>query len=821
MCVRIDRRGFLKALGLGTAAVTFLGRSAIAQVANPAPADPAAFSPEAIEKAIKNGLEYLKKAQGADGSWPGYEGDKYPVGPTAIATYAMLESDMIKVTAPEMTKALDWLAKRQVPARMLSPRSGAPISSGSTNAFCHKTYELGLRANAFLAAMKRSGMQNSPYRPFLRNDVRILMLSTADGSYNYESLGDGKSSGDNSNSQYGVLGVWAGVQADEEVPREYWYKVLKHWHDCQCPDGGWSYRGNQGATATMTTAGLASMFLCYDNLLADGFVKCDQGPQVQAVLKPLNKGLDWMDKNYGSIAQGGDRWEYYLLYGVERVGLASGYKYFGKADWYKIGAERLLRTQGADGSWQGVVDTAYALLFLVRGRHGILFNKLEYDGDWNERPRDMAKLTQWIGREFEESTVNWQIVNLKVKPEEWLDAPILYISGSIEPKFTDEQIAAVRRYVNMGGTILSCTECDGKGFKDGIRDVYAKMFPKYKLEQVPQDHKFFTYNFRLDNKTGTLQGLEMIHNGVRPLVVHTDRDMPRSWQLMLGKSDRPSFEGPANIALYLTDGAVAEKALAARGATTWPEKPAGAMTRQVKVARLTYNTASGKEGNCDPEPLAWERFSRIMGRKHKVDVDVGEPTPISRLSESGADVAVLCGTDRVTANDQEIKALQAFVAGGGLLHVEAVGGAWAGRNAAAFAESGEALANQVAAGLPNSVAATKRLRRLTIDSPMFTQKNFAIEDVKFRKFSRQKMSDSRPQLRAVLNAKNMPIILFSNEDITGGLVGFACDEVHGYAPQSAFDLMRNIVLTKAHAPVATQPATQPASAPASAPAGAK
>jgi len=236
------------------------------------------------------------------------------------------------------------------------------------------------------------------------------------------------------------------------------------------------------------------------------------------------------------------------------------------------------------------------------------------------------------------------------------------------------------------------------------------------------------------------------------------------------------------------------------------------MTRQVKVARLTYNTAAGKEGNCDPEPLAWERFSRIMGRKHKVNVDVGEPTPISKLSESGADVAVLCGTDRIIANDQEIKALQAFVAGGGLLYVEAIGGAWAGRNAAPFAESGEALANQVAAGLPNSVAATKRLRRLTIDSPMFTQKDFAIEDVKFRKFSQQilAMSDRRPLLRGVLDAKNMPIILFSNEDITGGLVGFACDEVHGYAPQSAFDLMRNIVLTKARGPAASQPAAKPA-----------
>ena len=156
----------------------------------------------------------------------------------------------------------------------------------------------------------------------------------------------------------------------------------------------------------MCTAGLASMFLCYDNLLQDGFVKCDQGPKTQAVLRPLNKGLEWMDSHFEGAINGRDRGIgniFYLLYGVERVGLASGYKYFGKADWYKIGAEKLLGMQGGNGAWEAggygaVVNTSYALLFLVRGRHAILFNKLDFDGDWNNRPRDLASLTRTIGR---------------------------------------------------------------------------------------------------------------------------------------------------------------------------------------------------------------------------------------------------------------------------------------------------------------------------------------------------------------------------------------------------------------------------------------
>jgi len=802
--------------------ISTLGLSAVvlwaaAAQAKPRPTGPQKkFSDANVAAAIKKGVKFLLDSQGADGSWPGRGGGHaYPYGPSAIATYALLESDLVKVSDPKMKKALGFLAKAQAPARAILAGGGKNRISDN---FCHKTYSLGLRANAFLAAVKRKGIE---YKPYLRADVIMLVRSTKDGSYGYDSYGAGLSSGDNSNSQYGVLGVWAGVQADLEVPRAYWYKILKHWLECQTGDGGWAYRGRAGGTATMCTAGLASLFLCYDNLLNDGFIKCDQGENVQAVLRPLNKGLDWMDRFYqGAGGQRGIGNNFYLLYGVERVGLASGYKYFGKSDWYRLGAEQLLGMQAGTGGWESggygaVVNTSYALLFLIRGRHGVLFNKLQFDGDWNNRPRDMASLTRVIGREFEESTLNWQIVNLKVRPEEWLDAPILYISASTEPKFTDKQIAAIRRYVNMGGTILSCTECNGTPFANGIKAAYKKMFPDYELKPVPGDHKFFTINYKLDSRTSSMTGLQMIHNGVRPLVLHTDRDLPRSWQLRLASTDKTAFTGPANIALYLTDGAVAEKALAARGARTWPEDWDFKPKQQVDVARLRYTTTDGKAGNFDPEPLAWERFSRMMADKYKVRINVSKPMPIAELADANADVAVLCGTDRLVAGDEEIKALTAFVAGGGLLYVEAVGGAWLDRNAAAFSESAENVARQVASNLPDTLVTRKTLRRLTLDSPVFARKGMTIEEVKYRKFSKPILGPSgtnRPQILGVLNTKNMPAILFSAQDVTGGLVGYACTEVHGYRPESAFELMRNIVMTRAHEP--REPATQPATAPA-------
>ena len=60
----------------------------------------------------------------------------------------------------------------------------------------------------------------------------------------------------------------------------------------------------------------------------------------------IEKGLAYMDKHVGELLDG----DFYGMYGVERIGVAGGRKYFGTTDWYAVGAEYLVRNQGADGS---------------------------------------------------------------------------------------------------------------------------------------------------------------------------------------------------------------------------------------------------------------------------------------------------------------------------------------------------------------------------------------------------------------------------------------------------------------------------------------
>ena len=722
------------------------------------------FSDAAVKEAIKKTIDYLWSQQDpASGAWAIYGkpgGNNYhPLGPTALAVYALLESGVKIQSEPRMQKALKALESLEIDG----------------------TYSLGLRANVWLAAAKQN---REKYLPLLRKDTKILVESTADGSYGYICKGLGKSRGDNSNSQYGLLGVWAGARASVEIPRQYWLKVLVHWINCQTPDGGWDYRGNANTRPTMATAGIASLFVCYDNLLSDAssFLNCRPSKEMALAQRPIQRGLKWFDTNYAKTIGGHPNG--YYLYGVERVGLASGYKYFGKLDWYKLGATQLLKYQKPTGSFHGgghggeMVNAAFGLLFLIRGRNAVLFNKLEFAGDWNNRPRDLASLTRWLNTKYE-GTVNWQIINLAVPVREWHDAPILYISGSGKPTFTKADLDALRTYVRQGGTILSVTECRGRAFAVGMAEVYKALFPDYELKDCPPAHPLYNAAFRLRGRPR----FKVVSNGVRPLVVHTDEDLSREWQLQSFATKKQTFQAAANIYMYITD---KTQGLRRRGTTPWPEAPKTFKPKAViKIARLKY------AGNYDPEPLAFKRFSLMMAHKYQMQVDVAAPMPITDLPKTQAKLATLTGTGAFSLGEAEINALKAFVAGGGTLLIDAAGGDPGGSKSKGFTNAAEALIKTMY---------EQRTSRLAESSPLYTAEGMQIKTVKWRRATELAMAgDKSPALRAAI-INNRPAVLFSRHDITAGLLGNAVYDIYGYhqgserEPGSAFEMMRNIAV---------------------------
>jgi len=735
----------------------------------PAGQEAITFRDEAIAKAIAKGLSYLWSVQGPENFWQGQH-KGYPVGETALVAYAMLECG-VEPADPRFKPVLVWLAKTKT----------------------NKTYGLGIRANVWEAANRK---MRGVFNKQIKDDVLAITRSSRTGGYSYGCSGSpGGGDGDNSNSQYALLGAWAGAKARFEIPSKYWEMVYKHWVRDQQPDGGWTYgRANKNGgkgTPTMTAAGLASLYVCLDNLHSARFLQCRGGADILAI----KRGMAQFETNFaGSLKNLGGH-PYYYLYGVERVGLASGYKYFGELDWYKTGATILLNRQGEDGGWGRPYQTAFALLFLARGQRPVLFNKLHFDGDWNNRPRDMAHLTRWLGRTFE-STFNWQIINLHAPVEEWHDGPILYISGSKKPAFTAEQVAKLRRYVFEGGTILSVTECRGTGYQRGIREIFKKMFPQYQMQKLPADHPLYTVHFKegiAPRKTKVADAVYTISNGIRPLVIHTDQDLSRDWQSRRTRTAKRSYELAANIVIYVTD-----KTFRHRGVRIWPEKKDSPSIRTIKVALIQHG------GNCRPEPLAYERLARLMLTDTGTKLEMVGLVPPTALGQSAERLALMTGTRAFSMVDDHKAALKKFVLDGGTVIIDAAGGMLGGGKE--FAASAEKLLAELFAPRP--------LKVLSSSYAIYTRKDLPIGAVKFRRLSRQRLGPDRaPRLRAVMFHLR-PGVIFSREDITAGLVGYAAHGIDGYAPDSAYAIMRNAILhADDHAHRIKQPATMPTTKP--------
>jgi hypothetical protein len=460
---------------------------------------------------------------------------------------------------------------------------------------------------------------------------------------------------------------------------------------------------------------------------------------------------------------------YYYLFGVERVGLASGYKYFGKRDWYKAGARWLLDKQGNDGKWWHggkwgeKVSTAYALLFLIRGQQPIIVNRLEYQGDWNNRPRALASLCRWARGMFERD-VNWQIVNLETPPEEWHDAPVLLLTGSTTPEFSDADIDKLRRFVHQGGTLMSMTECGGTPFKRGMAELYAKLFPAYELVPVSNDHPFHT----IQRNTRGYPKLQMVHNGVRPLAIHTNQDLARSWQLSSTRTRRRDFDLMANILIYLTG-----RQFHNRGVTTWPDEPDRTPSGPtVTVARVKHT------GNWNPEPLALERFRRMMAGQDIAKIELGEPVELDSLADCKADLAVMTGTGPMRLNESQLAAIKTYGEAGGTLVMDAACG-----NDGFYDSVSKALDKAFDGGLII----------LGDGSPVYSHPKAHIKGVLKRGLGPGVGRKGPPRLEGI-RINGRPAVVLSRHDLTGGLLGLRVIDCRGYVPQSAFEIMRNLAL---------------------------
>ncbi|MGH7172755.1 MAG: DUF4159 domain-containing protein, partial [Gemmataceae bacterium] len=574
---------------------------------------------EKVRKSIRDGKGWLLGKQRDNGSWEISAADtQHPGGATSLAVLALLNAGE-SPKSDAIQKGLGYLR-------------GIPPS---------QTYVVGLQTMAFAQASDKKD------RGLIARNVKWLIETQKDHGWSYR---DNEVRTDNSNTQYAVLGLHAGIEAGVKVEKTALERIRKYMLSSQA-GGGWSYQGGGAPTMTMTCAGLSNLMITGMDLdvgkqhMEGGIVK-DCGKYDEN--RPVADALRFLGGHFPAEIQPGNiphdlkAWPFYGLYGIERTGRLTGRRFFGGHDWYEIGCRYLVSVQKADGYWQGgnqdgtpVIGTSFALLFLAKGRTPVLLTKLaygprDYEG-WNNKHHDTRHLVEFASRElFKKMPLAWQIfdvrggVNAENEAErrrlagDLLPSPIVYLNGHGNARIAERESKILQEYLENGGFVLAEACCGAEAFHRRFEKLIAEILPNSELRRLPDDHPIWTASGKFlvtPNKPFPLYGVQ---HGCKWVAILSPRPMAYYWEKNDTKSPegRAAFQLAANIIAYAT-GLEPPRPRLTEVLIPFDDSKERVRRGYLKVGQLQYTPTGG--GDWRPAPKA---MRNLMSEVRKAGLDV-------------------------------------------------------------------------------------------------------------------------------------------------------------------------------------------------------
>ena len=614
-------------------------------------------------------------------------------------------------------------------------------------------------------------------RATLEADTRWLLRAHIEGAFGYQDAKPGQTKDtlqwDTSNSQYGLLGIWAASMAGIDTPATFWTMVEQHWLATQdIRTGGWGYpRAESTIRGSMTAAGVNALLVAGDQLTGD---RGPRGRDAAPTRAAIQRGLE-------QLAIPANLFEFqrqhfgYIAYSIERVGLASGFKYFGNVDWFRAIADVILREQRADGSWDrvdpGPTDTAFCVLFLVRGRPPVMMAKLKYDGPWQRYPRDLANLALYASQKTERQ-MNWQVSDLTRPWQDWMDAPVLMLSGNAAIPLTDDQVNNLRQYLRHGGVLFTHADTGAQAFTDFVRDLAPRLVDGAELAPLPPDHPIYTLVLR-PNPTPPLMG---VSNGNRVVLVHSPTDLSIRWLRRVAPTSQQNMETGLNIFVHSAGKTFSRARVETPILPTAVDPPSG----MINLARIKFT------GNWDPEPAAWARLAQAFELATRIRVAVTPATAIELPPPLNTPIATMTILDAVGMTDAEVAALRQWVGDGGVLLIDPVGG---------NTPAQQGVADVVGRLLPPSAPAGTVL---AAPNPLLTGTPFGAYGLDVSKVS---VTDYTLAIRGGrvppprVHALGRGMILVAELDMTTALLESNVWGIAGYTPAWSRGFVQNLLLS--------------------------
>ena len=185
-------------------------------------------------------------------------------------------------------------------------------------------------------------------------------------------------------------------------------------------------------------------------------------------------------------------------------------------------------------------------------------------------------------------------------------------------------------------------------------------------------------------------------------------------------------------------------------------------------------------GAWDPEPAAFERFARHF--KHETGYELRvTAVGTEELRVQTYPVAHLTGTAAVNLSESQVNQLRRYVDDGGVLLIDACGGS---------SEFTASALNLLAQAFPN-----KPLNAMPSNHPLLAGAGDGMEPLphpELRTYTEQKIGRTTARLETLSPGRGR--VIFSNLDLTSGLLGTNTWAILGYHPDYAQKLVKNTIL---------------------------
>lgn len=186
--------------------------------------------------------------------------------------------------------------------------------------------------------------------------------------------------------------------------------------------------------------------------------------------------------------------------------------------------------------------------------------RLQYaPGDWYGNPTSLPNLLAFLRETLGLPVAEREAVVRATDPE--LDRyPLLYLTGHGEVRLTEDEVAALRRYLTTGGLLHAD---DNFGIDPTLRREIGRLFPDEPLVELPADHPIYRTAFALpdglpkihEHAGGPPGGYGVFHDGRLVIFYSFNTDLGDGWEDPDVHGDPPAvrraaLEMGANVFVY-------------------------------------------------------------------------------------------------------------------------------------------------------------------------------------------------------------------------------------------------------------------------------